>query len=431
MKRIALAVILLAFPCLSVLAQQPAYFLFIQSDDSQPFYVRTQGKVYSSSSIGHLVIAGCKDTIYPLSIGFPGNRYPEQFFTVSIHKKDHGYLLKNENGQNWSLVNWQSQESIHAIKPPAAASDTLYGEKKNNDAFAQLMSGVVNDTAVLYASVKLATPINKPADPPVTVKKDPPPAIVTTNNQKPVNKDTAVTAPVVKTVAAPDTTLVKRDAVTTDTKKTAGKPPVKPVITRISEADDEEGKKMTFADISAAGADTISIIIPFEKAIQAQVAMDVPAAKPQDTGTTTKVQEKKDTPVVVVKNDPPPVQQEVKQAIKDTVTRVVAEPPVAVDAVNKTCRNFATDQDVDKLRIKMMDAITAYERTEVAKKILRIKCYSTQQIKALSELFANDEGLYRFLETAYPNVSDPGRFRELSTLLRTEEYANKFKKMVK
>ena len=46
----------------------------------------------------------------------------------------------------------------------------------------------------------------------------------------------------------------------------------------------------------------------------------------------------------------------------------------------------------------MMDAITAYERTEVAKKILRIKMlfYTTDQ--SLVRTFANDEGLYRFLE---------------------------------
>ncbi|MFT3825282.1 MAG: hypothetical protein QM731_15295 [Chitinophagaceae bacterium] len=441
MKRIASAVIFLIFSCLSGLAQQQAYFLFIQADDSQPFYVQTRGNVYSSSAIGHLIIAGCKDTVYNLVVGFPANRFPQQYFTVSIQKKDHGYLLKNTNGQGWSLENLQTQNVIQAEPVPVQPSDTIYGEKKGNDAFAALMASVVNDTAVLYSSVKPSETINAavavvdtPAKQPEVVKNDPPPAVTNTSNN--VSIPGLINRPVVSGTATKDTSaLVTTDNTTapTDTQlvKNESKPvenipvPARATITRLTETDDKDGKRMVFTDATGAAADTIVIIIPFEKEAEILVKKDTPVQKKTvpapDSAIAVKAEEKKDTQLVV-KKDPP----------KGDTVRVVIEPASApADAVNKNCRNFATDQDVDKLRVKMLEAVTAYERAEVSRKILKLKCYSSQQIKALSELFANDEGLYRFLEIAYPCVSDPGRFRDLISLLRSEEYVTRFKKMVR
>ena len=55
----------------TALAQQSLY-VYLQSENLQPFYVQMEDKVYSSSAIGHLVIAGLPDKTCNFEIGFPG-----------------------------------------------------------------------------------------------------------------------------------------------------------------------------------------------------------------------------------------------------------------------------------------------------------------------------------------------------------------------
>src|ERR1019366_5422303 len=74
--------------------------------------------------------------------------------------------------------------------------------------------------------------------------------------------------------------------------------------------------------------------------------------------------------------------------------------------INSDCRNFATEYDVDKLRVKMLEAGKEDDRITAAHKVFKTKCFSTRQVKALSEAFTSDAQKFRFLEAAYPFVSD-------------------------
>ena len=96
--------------------------------------------------------------------------------------------------------------------------------------------------------------------------------------------------------------------------------------------------------------------------------------------------------------------------------------------INSDCRNFASDEDVDKLRLRLLAIATDEGKISTVKKVFRLKCFSTSQLKSLSELFTPEEAKYRFLETAYPFVSDD-RFRELSGLFTDPVYLGKFKTM--
>jgi hypothetical protein len=86
MKRIAFVISLLTMSCTIVRAQQD-YFIFISSENTQPFYIRLNEHTYSSSAIGHLVIPRLRDTTYTLEVGFPKKQYPERTFVVSLDKK--------------------------------------------------------------------------------------------------------------------------------------------------------------------------------------------------------------------------------------------------------------------------------------------------------------------------------------------------------
>jgi len=94
--------------------------------------------------------------------------------------------------------------------------------------------------------------------------------------------------------------------------------------------------------------------------------------------------------------------------------------------VKSDCKDLASDYDVDKLRIRMLSANKLDEKIGEARKVFDTKCFSTKQIKALSEVFVAQAAKYRFLETARPFVSDE-HFGELSVLFTEPAYISKFK----
>ena len=96
--------------------------------------------------------------------------------------------------------------------------------------------------------------------------------------------------------------------------------------------------------------------------------------------------------------------------------------------VNSDCHAYATDYDVDRLRVKMLEAGKDEERMKTALKFFKTKCFSTHQIRALSEVFATDASKFKFLEIAYPFVSDD-HFPELINLLSDPVYNGRFKIM--
>ena len=71
------------------------------------------------------------------------------------------------------------------------------------------------------------------------------------------------------------------------------------------------------------------------------------------------------------------------------------------------------------------------ERIVLARKVFRTKCFTTKQVKALTELFVNDKTRYGFFDAAYPFVSDSENFKALVELLSDDYYINRFKVMVR
>ncbi len=144
----------LLFCSVNLMAQQE-YFIFIQSDLNQPFHALIDTKTYGSSPHGNLIIPKLRDTTYKITIGFPGNKYPEQVFSVPMNKKDKGFQLKKISETEWNLFNWLTQE---LIKPPKGTANQMAQGDRKTDYFAVLMANVVNDSAVLYTSIASVEP---------------------------------------------------------------------------------------------------------------------------------------------------------------------------------------------------------------------------------------------------------------------------------
>jgi hypothetical protein len=490
MMRTVLAIIIYLVSAAQVAAQD-GYFLCIQTEDQQPFYLRMSNKTWSSSSVGNLVVHGLGDSTYQVSIGWPRNKYPEQNFLVTFNRKDLGYTLKGTD-QGWALINWTNGERL-LPRSGQTGEAIWYGDRKAENAFTNLMAAVVNDSAVLYvASVK-----ELPGKQQVFANANPAPA----SSGSQVIKDSAVVAIVDSATAAVQSTQAIVDsaiavqtvndslqaataaasgaqtkidsvATKTDSTVTAGTVTLKdtavassglttikdtavavasgpilvytapkPSVTMVKDHILPKGRSLVFTDSLASGVDTISVIIDaLPDTINNKVA-EQPVIKAAENGPIkSNIAPAPDTAVTITdtavstapakpaaSNTDPAEQAMVK---KDSATATESGKKKMV-MINSDCSNFASDSDIDKIRVKILDEPTIDSKLAATKKLFKTKCIYTRQIRALSELFMNDEGRYRFFEHCYPFTADTSEFRSLISLLSEDAYIARFKNLVR
>jgi hypothetical protein len=134
----------IVFICLGIGAQSQQYhFVYLQTDNKQPFYVRIQEKLYSSSSSGYLVIPKLRSGSHLLTVGFPKNEWPSQSIPLQITDKDLGYSLKNFDSKGWALFNWQTMEVINSNQA-SANNSAVVSTTEATDGFSSVLSEVVN-----------------------------------------------------------------------------------------------------------------------------------------------------------------------------------------------------------------------------------------------------------------------------------------------
>jgi hypothetical protein len=186
-------------------------------------------------------------------------------------------------------------------------------------------------------------------------------------------------------------------------------------VKKISEKKTEKTLTVSYTDKSNTGkTDTIQIIIPIDPATSSVPKKDsiFPKWQSNPRPLTDPVASKKDS----------------QSTSNVGMAQPVSKGPVMV---NSDCVNFATEYDLDKLRVKMIAEVSADDRIAAAKKVFRTKCFTCRQIRALTELFLNDEGKYKFLDTAYPFASDSQEFRNLVSVLKEDYYVKRFNAMIR
>lgn len=266
--------------------QQQEYFVFIQESSRQPFYVRMGEVSHSSSATGHIILSNLRDSVYNFFIGFPKGRSPEQLFTITMGRKDHGYELKDMGGR-WQLFDLQTLQLIEPASKYRPNQETVM----RSDSYSVLMSNVVDDSAVLYSAVEdtlntdtvqIAAEVKAAADSANAAKPDAPETAEATKpaETKPAATKKAATKKPKDTVTtvvnnpppATDTTTVVR---TSDSTATVNIPPPQvPFVPQSSSGRDKrdiirlisenvaEGRMMIYVDRSGAVSDTIRIVIP-------------------------------------------------------------------------------------------------------------------------------------------------------------------------
>src|SRR5580704_15272707 len=124
----------------------PNFFVLIQADDGQAFYVRLNNLLYTSSPGGHLILSQLTDSAYTIAIGIPS--LPEQRYLLNMHQKDWALRLSRLNNR-WGLYDDQGQP-VPTVADSTTFEKPLLAGAKKDDAFSRLMSEIVQDTAVMY-----------------------------------------------------------------------------------------------------------------------------------------------------------------------------------------------------------------------------------------------------------------------------------------
>ena len=116
MSRFFLPFLLFATLSLKAGAQQ-TFFVYIESEFHEPFYVLIDGKInYSSSINGFLTIPQMSHGVYDAEIGFVKGKYPEQHFVLTIKNQDLGYTLRKLKDNTFDLMNIETFTTIAPIK---------------------------------------------------------------------------------------------------------------------------------------------------------------------------------------------------------------------------------------------------------------------------------------------------------------------------
>jgi hypothetical protein len=432
---------------------QQNFFILIQADNKQAFYVLQGGRSFNSTSDGSLILSQLKDSVYNIVVGFPGKQSPEQPFSVELRHKDQQFLLRTQADKGWVLYNPLTGETrTPDLNEEKRAEIRPQGIKKD-DAFSRLMADVVHDTAVMYntyaadstssigdSQASSSSPVSKDQASLIPASGGPDSSRISVTGQTMVDSgvtgvpgrqqvDSSSAVPAIDPVKpdsgsaelhsispavagsspVPDYSVIKADS-------TAKRPVRRTKIVKLSERKLPHSVRLAFSDRSVGKkADTVILFI----------MVDTPAlSKSRVNGLTARVLSP--DAAVPVSGNTAGGGEGGKPKPDTSQKRPPARAPLPF--VNSDCHDFATDYDLDKLRVKMLEATKDEYRIQAARKVFKLKCFSTRQIRALSEVFTTDASRFRFYETAYPFAADD-HFRELAGTLTDPVYNSKFKAM--
>jgi len=428
----------------SIINAQKIYFVYLQTETGEPFFVRMNDKLYSSASSGYLILSRLRDSTYNFKLGFPGKNIDLDFFT-SINKKDHGYLIKNFGDKGWGLFDLQSlgiQFSSSNTKGTAQVNNSSNSEV---NAFTDLLSKATDDPSLKQNPV-LVKEEQKKQEPVAAIVKEEKPEITEAvikeenkpeANKQPVNKPEEKKTEIVNTneQKAGDSAEKKSVAQNEEVFK-------KSQVTKISGANTTDGFESVFIDEYLDGSkDTIRILIPGDKEI---IIKEEP--KPENKKEEKKFLDITPDTTQAFNKPTPEIKKEEKrkwELFSKNKTEVADKPqsetkkeakkwwPFNKNKAEGTeirkCRSVAGNDDFLKLRRRMAAKTNDDGMLDEAKKYFKEKCFTTEQIKNLSSMFLSNAGKYNFFDAAYNYVSDAENYSSLQVELKDEYYVNRFK----
>lgn len=412
----------------AIIQAQDKRFIYIQTENNQPFYVRINGKLYSSTASGYVILPKLDATDYQLNIGFPKNEFPEEAYQISVANHNEGFLLKNL-GNKWSLFNIETMALVDGVSTQPDVE-----VKIQTDPFSSMLADVVKDSSLVKERVVVEP---KKAE---TLKTDTAKEITAnTVEEKPVEN-------ISNTVA--DSTEILSGITTTHVETVKEKPAS---IKRILLMNEAKGLELVYVDMAI--GDTIRLFMPVSANNNTPKERPKIIYQPEQKDTSSYTI----TPTIVTGpeygvKDSRRMEPEKKQEIAPKQDKIIYNPEdspksnedvnqlkeertdtpevIQYSHVNSDCVHFATNNDFLKLRKRMAAETDNDKMLDVARKYFKNRCFSTEQIRNLSYLFLDDEGKYRFFDLAYAFTSDSDQYYKLEGQLKDDYYINRFKAMI-
>ncbi len=333
------------FFSIQIVAQQN-HFIYIQSDNQQAFYVKLNNKILSSSVSGYLIIPKLIDGSYDLSIGFPKNEWPEQNITCIIKLADAGYILKNFGEKGWGLFNFQSMDVV--MSGEKNKSDSSMVKQNKEDAFANVLSNVVNDPGIKITE---------------EVKENPTPEI------KPDKKKPEQSG------------KVKRAMKPVKSRTKPGVTNNKNQIKKLSDNQNKDSVNIVYVDLVKGKMDTINVIIPADNSVttgksEKQIEDTLLSVVPIPSST------------IIVSKPPENNEEKIKMDtlvnLNNTILPVINETSSAVQGENKT-DNVISDPAMTRSENKKQKKKTKEPKVAITKTDIKELIASGDAIKFTAE----------------------------------------------
>lgn len=433
-------------------AGQKDYFVYIQADAEQPFFVRLQERNYASTSNGYLILPRFRDSVYNFSIGFPNGKWPEQRFSVRIAGRDRGFLLKQFEGSGWGLFDLQTLAVIQAEKMVEVQKPKPVSSQ-NVSAFTDVLAKAANDPSLRepkQVPVKEEVrqePVKQPlVDPAAAItkaaekisaepEKQPVPAMTDTvyaDKTVEVLRDTVLVDGKTKeglASLAKDTMVVENNSIAVSEK--AQEPPVPAkvdsvITTPAVEQTIKEKKEVVEAQIMSGNP---AALVP------SQITRRSESSTSEGFGlvyTDQYADGHIDTIRILIPNQRSPLRSEEKPGDRrflEDISSQAGSDSIKTQKLN-SCTVTASENDFLQLRKKMAAQKADDAMIAEARKAFKAKCYTVKHIRNLGVLFLNDAARFQFYEAAYPRVADPAAFESLGAELKNEYYNRRFQALL-
>lgn len=426
---------------------QLSHFIYLQTESKQPFYIKYNSKIISSTSSGYIILSKLNNGEVNFSLGFPQSNETEQKFSITIDKTEKGFLVKNFNDKGWGLFDLQSAAITYAVanQTPVTTNTSTVITQAANDPFANMLSNVTQDSTVKNVTVKkeekpVVADTPKLAPPSVvkteTPKKEEP--VIQKQDTKPVEpkkEEVVIQKPIVIDTPKTQPQTVLQQPIVQEPVFTA---PQKSTVQRIRRFDSREGTDLVYEVLETNGIrDTVRLFIAADSSAISQSVVETKQENLEEKKDTVQVTPLPQSPLKIIpeikKEEPKPQETKPtpevkKEEIKPEIKSEVSTKPATIP--NSNCREEANEEDFLKLRKRMASQTKEESMVNEAKKVFKTKCFSTAQIRNLAVLFLTDEWRYRFYDTALPYVTDFNAFKYLSDTISDDYYKKRFQALL-
>ena len=381
---------------------QSFHYIYIQTENKEPFYVKMDKNTLNSSESGYILIPKLIEGTYQCSIGFLKKGLPELNITINVKNINEGFLLKNTEEKGWMMVNLQSADKVPL--PVLLIPNNEVETKLVGDEFARVLAQVLQDTSIFEA---------------VAVKKYEDSSAIVGNKQIDIPATKGIEIPI---LLVPQLVVDK--------------------ITKLQYDSTFENLVIIYQDLVNSIPDTIKLIIPLERSIltpASEKEMEVPYIVTSKVDTVKndsrfidmELQNPNQKIDLSTKINDDFVITEKKRTLQIIPDSIASNKLARVDTIkimaNSDCKKLATQNDFMYLRKKMTAENTETDMLKVAKKQFAKNCFTTEHIKNLGVLFISEEEKYNFFIAAFAFVSDIHNFSSLEGQFTDIYYKTKFK----